>query len=1144
MAKWTVEQAAAIQLKNANLLISAAAGSGKTAVLIERMTQAILSRETSVDDMLVVTYTNAAAGEMRERIERALAQAIEDNPAEQHYLHDQIKRLNRAHIQTFHAFCLNAIRSHFQRLDIDPGFRMMDDAERLILVDSALDLVFEEAYENPSDAFKVLVEGYASNRDDKKLRDMVKHIHAFVLSQVNPNAWLNDQPKAYMDTEHAQRQLWRDALLESFRGLLEYGIEAIDMAITLCEQPQGPLPYLKTLKSDRYALETLLEASHLGLEALEKTVLNIKLERIATIKKNEKEQYDEVLIDAVKGYYRDKVVKKYVLETITQFYTYKSMERYEDELEQQGGPIAMLCELTQAFQSSYTMLKKEKNIMDFSDLEHYAIQVLEDDAVCQKYKDAFHAIFVDEYQDSSGIQEYIIQRISRDANVFMVGDVKQSIYKFRLADPELFLSKYKTFTPLSLYRDHSSVRIDLKHNFRTRPDILNTVNAVFENIMSEALGDVDYDDAARLHSKMPFLATREHYTKVCLLASKESLSDDALDQMTTAEREAMAVAYKIKELIGTPIYFPKTQEVRPCQYKDIVVLMRSSKSWTPIFEQVFTELGVPLYADSRSGYFDALEIRWLVDLLTIIDNPYHDLAFLSVLRSPIVKAPLEAIISLKKHMEGAPFYYDRFLAAVADENPFFTSFHDRLKAWRDQVKYMPLDAFIWNILLETQLFAYVGAMPGGVVRQANLNLLIERAAGFKQSKLYSLAHLIAFLEEMALSGGEMGIAMTLSEEDNVVKLMSIHKSKGLEFPVVMIAGLGRRFNMMDTHGDLIVHKKWGMALSFVNVNQRTKSKTLPQFLMKHAMRIETLSEEMRVLYVGLTRPVDQLVCFASVSDLESKYLEWQREKSVLELVHSSAFIDWIMPAWMHRKDVFIEQVRLDELDVVKDEGIEKEPKAYQDDSLMREEVIRRLAFEPAKTLTPEKPIKISVTDLKKEEDFILPQLIKLPRFEEADARITAVDIGNYVHRVLEKIPLTFEMTLTEIKAFIEGLCDKGILPNVAMTVIDYSKIYAFMTSEMGKALRHAKAIYKETPFVYLENGQLIQGVIDLYFETDSGMILVDYKTDALKGQEPEAVAKKHEQQVHVYGRAIESITGKPVIARYIYLIESGHCVRL
>ena len=1206
MTKWTIEQRAAIELRNANLLIAAAAGSGKTAVLVERITRLVLEKSTNIHEMLIVTFTNAAASEMRGRIEAALSKAIEDHEADAAYINSQIKLLSKANIKTFHAFCLDVIRSHFQKIDCDPGFKMLGEPERLILIRQAVEETIERFYELNDAEFIDFVEAYSGNRNDEKLVELVLQMHNFIQSQPHPEMWMNSKSEVFSDSEHPLREMWWSLLKEGFVERLDSAQDAINRAIELCEASDGPSAYLATMHSDQQKVSQLIDASD-DMGAFEKAILSLEYDRIPTLKKDQKEAYDERLVFEVKEIIRKKRVKE-PIEQIKDFFSYKSTQRFSDDIQKQAPVIETLVHLTSAFTEQYQALKKQRNVMDFNDLEHFAIQVLEDENIAERYREKFKFIFVDEYQDSSGIQEHIVNCIKRMNNVFMVGDVKQSIYKFRMADPDLFLEKYKAYDKLSGYiqlddmRDEklqdkiedinralelseksNCIRIDLKRNFRTRKEILDKVNDVFTGIMSERLGELTYDEDAMLYPGMKFEKTSNFPVEMHILSKKavtslgaessdedaqeDIMDDDYLEEkLRTEELEAVAIANAIKQRIGTPIFHPKQNVFKPCSYRDIVVLIRSSKSWTPTFEQIFSEEGIPLYADSNSGYFDTLEIKWLMALLKILVNPLQDLPLLVVLRSPFVGLSVDELVRIKQTATEKTYFYVKckeMLESPLESNDALKQKLERFfsiyEALFDAATHMPLDAFIWKAMIDTEFFQYCSAMPGGVARQANLKLLVDRATTLKKSNVATLGYFIEFVEHMGTSNGDYGVAKIISEEDDVVRLMSIHKSKGLEFPMVIISGLGRKFNLMDTRGDLLLHKQLGIGLSIVDVENRVKSKTLPQFAIKEKIKRETLSEEMRVLYVALTRPVDQLLLFATVTDYEKKAEKWARGVEKLDLINASGFVDWLMPVFFNQEDLKVsvydaeqitkamntfdkeQQIQLTQWDMANSGSNEQ-------DLIANFDVAQRLSFMNPYAISEYRPLKTSVSEKKRifEEDapYKVPALNDAPNFMKAEAPLTAAEVGIAVHKVFEKIDLEVNFESDDMIVYLDKLCDNRILTEKEREAIDGEKIMAYLHSELVRRMKASIKIRRETPFVIKMDDQLVQGIIDLYFEEEDGLVLVDYKTDRSAGVSHLIMAQKYAPQLAIYENALVKLTHKVVKEKYIYFVDSNQFIQI
>ena len=1175
MTKWTDEQQGAIAFRNGNLLVSAAAGSGKTAVLVERIIQLILNRETRIDQMLIVTYTNAAASEMRARIESALSKAIELDDAQAEFLDQQIKALSRASIKTFHAFCLDVIRSHFQAIDCDPGFKMLSEPERAILMKQAMDETLESAFEAKDPVFLGFIEAYSGNRNDDKVVELISQLHSFILSQPEPDVWLNTALAAYETEGHPIRGSWWAVMKQSFIMRLESAIDLIDYAKSLCILPGGPEAYLKTLESDQQGLARLLEdVDQLGVFA--NRVLGFNFDRIASIKKDEKASLDEALIEEVKDVIRDKLVKKMAFEPIKKFFEYKDMTRFEEELPAIGTALEALISLTQQFVSRFQAIKRKQNVMDFSDLEHYAIAILKDDTIAAHYQKQFDYLFVDEYQDASGLQEFIINRIKRDHNVFMVGDVKQSIYKFRLADPELFIEKYKRFKKWPNHGTSTDVRIDLKRNFRTRDSILEVVNEIFLTIMSEALGEIDYDEDAQLYPGAVFSKGDKPPVAIRIIEkSGDDADDDADDdddteddeatdafmlKMKSDELEALAMTDEIKRMIGSPIFHPKTGEFAPCRYRDIVVLLRSTKSWTPTFEQVFLESGIPLFADSNAGYLEALEIKWVLSYLKVIDNPMMDIALITVMRSPFAGFSIEEIAAIKILSPDEKTYYQKCLAIMNSEvqTPLITKVKaliDAIHRYKDWSHYLPVDDLLWKMFSETGFMAYVAVMPGGSIRSANVSLLIDRASALRGSNINHVGQFIQYIEKMTATSGDYGMAKTLGEADDVVRLMSIHKSKGLEFPVVMIGGLGRKFNFMDAQGDLLLHKSLGIGLSIVDLSLRTKSKSLGQMAIREQLKRETLSEEMRVLYVGLTRPVDQLTLFATVSDANKKWRQWQRGTDFLTLSSATGFIDWIMPPILGHPQVDVQVVRASRLAQQRllhdHHATQTIFSADQVDEAYYQSVAGRLAFRPKMVMDQGfKPLKISVSDrvhAHQESAFgtiKVPALVPLPDFMQTEKTLTPAELGTAIHKVFERMDFRLEPRLFNAAVYLSDLKDRGILSTLEASKINLKCIEEFVSSTFYERIRASLRVSKETPFVLMDEGQMVQGVIDLYFEEADGIVLVDYKSDNVYAGNMEEIAAYYRPQVELYEKALVKLTAKQVKEKYIYFIQENHAYRL
>ncbi len=892
MPNWTTDQQAAIESRNANLLVSAAAGSGKTAVLVERIIQLVVEDQIDIDRLLIVTFTNAAAGEMRERVMNALTKLVADGAENEQFLRRQIGLIHRANIMTVHAFCIDVVRHYFYEVDLDPAFRIGDTSELSLMLESALEEVMEEAYDEENEAFFKLVESYGTNRSDEALKELLMKLYFFIQSQPEPLEWLNSQANNYHEAQEIDNSKWMMGLLDLVRHDLEMAEDVIREGVRICEMPDGPIPYLETFTEDLQLVRVLQVAVDESFDALYEALSEIKFVRLKSIKKADKESMNPELIDEAKAI-RD-VLKKKVIDPIKTMITRKDKARHAEEMLTLEPMMASLHDIIARFHKNYMAAKREKNLLDFNDLEHFTISVLKNDEIAAAYRNQFKFIFLDEYQDSNIVQETIIGRIRSEDNLFLVGDVKQSIYRFRLADPTLFLEKYRTYEKSE---SALSRRIDLAMNFRSRPSVLEGINYIFERLMSESFGEMTYDDDAKLYPGLTFKEVEGKPLELIVIDSgaDDSLEDQDLLEMKKVELEAHAVAKRVQGLIDTDIYDPKLGKIRPARLKDIVVLLRATRSWSQAFGDVFAEYGLPLYSDVGGGYFDALEIEIFMALLKLIDNSHQDLPLITVLRSPIGGFTVDELIQIRLIDQSLSFF--EVFKAAGDLDIALSLkvqvFLEKLHTWVENERIWPLDEFIWNVMIESGFYHYVGAMPGGTGRQANLRLLIDKAGQFERLGSGGLFEFIGFFEKLKASSGDMGTASTIGESEDVVRLMSIHKSKGLEFPIVILAGAGKNFNLRDTYDKVLMHKTYGVGLRYTDPEKRYYSESLPQMIMKRQLKAESLAEEMRILYVALTRAVDKLIITGSTGRFDSDLRRWMRGASLYNLSSGKSYMDWV-----------------------------------------------------------------------------------------------------------------------------------------------------------------------------------------------------------------------------------------------------------
>ncbi len=1245
--KWTREQQAAISEKGCNLLVAAAAGAGKTAVLVERIIRKIIDENepVDIDSLLVVTFTNAAATEMRERIGAAITKAIEEKRATAG-IHRQLALLSKASITTIHSFCLEVIKNNFQSIDIDPGFRILDETEASLLKLEILNDLFEDIYEEDNTAFFDLLEAYGSNRDDQKLQDMVLSIYSFVQSYPWPEKWLIEQAESFnseLDADFGCTP-WGRILLEAVRLDLEGFKALMETACLKMKYAVGFEKYIKVFYEDNYRLQELLslfesgENQHKGRLAVWDDIFtyitNYEFDRLPSCGKDA----DKKIQDKVKQT-RDEL-KAYIKNLREEVFLSNSEDILSD-LKSIYPLLKCISNLVIEFGRRYSERKKSKAAVDFNDLEHFCLKILSetDDTgaivptkVAKAYKEKFTEILVDEYQDSNYVQEIIISMISREdmgtPNVFMVGDVKQSIYRFRQAKPELFMRKYNLYSADSegLFR-----KILLFKNFRSRKEVVEGVNYIFKQIMSQSVGELDYSDKERLNPGAAFpqnedagsviggevelhiieTSRNKGYDNSSEDTDEEAESEEEEEILDNIQQEARMVAGRIVELLQPDsegrkfkVWDKKIDKYRDLEFRDIVILLRTTKNWTEVFCEELALSGIPTFADTGSGFFKTSEVQVVLSLLQIIDNPYQDIPLLSVLRSPIVNFDTNDLAELRLQDKNAALFDALNLLAKADTIAGSKAFDflGRLKQWRSFSHYMPTHKLIWQLYNETGYFSIVGAMTDGERKQANLRVLFERALQYEKTSFKGLFNFISFVDKLKTGKGDLGSAKILGENDDVVRLMSIHKSKGLEFPVVFVSGCGKKFNFQDMFKSILLHQELGFGPEFVDYRRRIKYPSVPKLAIAQKVRLETLSEEMRILYVALTRAREKLILTGAVGNLEKAAVKWLATaggSSIKfpphEMAKARNYLDWVCPSVMRHKNAL-------NLRMVAGEGFDIEPPAMEDTALWKvyirtledvtvskrierieeeafdienwlqtnvstekinEDIDKRLSWKyPYREMTGI-PSKLSVTEIKRyfninneSEDSPVPKPvgIRKPGFLQARKGLSPAEKGTVMHFVMQHIDLKNPNIEGQLLAMVE----KDLITKQQSDAVDVAKISRFIASKIGQRIVYSDRVYREVPFnLELSYGELygksdtdhsyeetilLQGVIDCYFEEAGKLVLLDYKTDFIEGSSYDIIKERYGIQLSYYSRALEKLTGLKVAERYVYLFSTGELV--
>lgn len=1136
---WTTEQQQVIDLRNRNILVSAAAGSGKTAVLVERIVKIITDKNhpVDIDHLLIVTFTNAAAAEMRERIGNAIEKALDEQPGNEHLLR-QLTLIHNAQITTIDSFCLYVVRNHFHEIDLEPNFRIGDEGELKLLREDVLGRVLEQNYEEPSEAFSDFVEGYASGRTDAALNEMILQLYEFSRSYPWPEKWLDSFVGAYrIETrEELDRAEWLAPLTENICFVLKDCEQLLKQALAITQQDDGPDMYEKAVRSDLEKYESLSKLT--SFCELSVALSDIKYDRLASSRGFEGNPDKLELVKSLREQAKD-VVKK-----LCKQYFFCSPEMMIEQLERTEPMLEEVVRLTKQFADEFAAAKRRKNLVDFHDVEHFALQILVDEETekakktAEEFRDTFEEIMIDEYQDSNEVQETLLRSISREErgenNIFMVGDVKQSIYRFRLARPELFMKKYDSYS----LEESTTQRIVLHKNFRSREEVLTCTNDIFYKIMARSLGNVEYDAEAALYPGASYPVSADFIPEILLADSNDELLEDTelTDKKTL---EAKIVAEEIKHLMKTQQVTDKAAgTLRAAHYSDIVILLRSLSGWADSLVEVLNGNGIPAHTVSSTGYFSTVEVQTVLSMLRLLDNPRQDIPMAAVLRSPMAGLTDEELAVLRLEDGSVPFHEavlelaeglyeedgqkeisdseaDRKQGRNADEKTEnhieitahrkLLKFYKKYKQLRQLVPDTPIHELIEIILRETGYGHYVAAMPAGNRRTANLNMLLEKAAAYEKTSYKGLFHFVRYIDELQKYDVDFGEADMVGENEDVVRIMSIHKSKGLEFPIVIVSGMGKNFNKQDTRSKMVLHPELGIGLDYMDGKKRIKSPTIAKKAIAKQIDLENLGEELRVLYVALTRAKEKLILTGTLKDAPEK-LEFFRQQanlskaadrplSYLTREGASGYLDWILPAVLSYGDKYPVRI-VEAAELVLDE-VENQLEQNEDLTERIEEIEAadtQLVGQLKQRFSQRYPYqtdilrknKYSVSELKHramrekfeaEQEETIPAFLEepvtptIPLFiqrEESVEQETAnrgALRGTAVHRVMECYDFASEKSVHEQMEAMEK--EEKITADMRALVREQT-VADFVSSETGKRMALAQrggALYREKPFV-------------------------------------------------------------------------------
>ena len=1208
--KWTPAQKSAIDTRDCNVLVSAAAGSGKTAVLVERIISMITDpdKNIDIDRLVVVTFTKAAAAQMKDKIRKALDSMLDENPGDMNLLR-QITLLNNAQITTIDSFCLWIIRNHFPEVNLDPGFRIMDEGEKKLIENDVLEDVLEEFYAEADEEFFNLVDAFGMGRDDSGLVSIIDKIYRFSRSNPWIDEWFDECMLVYDDETYDNPAI--KELYDSIKNTLFDYRDKYNRLVDICSEPAGPAAYTGALQSDLLGINEMINSQDFG--ELGRKIRTFSFEALS---RKKDAGADPDIKEYVKG--QRKLFKDYIGRLNDKIFLKEDDGIFAD-MQGAGIQIRTLLKVAKVYAKRVSEVKREKGIIDFNDMEHLALSILvkkEDGKLvytetADKLANRFEEILIDEYQDSNQLQEVILNAVSKtrltgeNNNIYMVGDVKQSIYKFRLACPELFIEKYDTYGETG-----DNVRIELQKNFRSRENVLECANDVFSHIMNKNFSGIGYDESVRLNAGFPYPEYSDsNYgdeanksTDVILISSENE------EEATTRELEADRLAKLIEEIAssGVNVYDADENIYRPAEYRDIVILTRSVTGWADTFADALMDRGIPAYTDSSTGYFSVREIQVILSMLTIVDNPVQEISLAAAMMSyfgGFTAADLGLVRKLgrehaDKNVHNNLYEHLKVVAALGEAGKMHEAdvkqlsgkcalFLAKLTEYRDKSSVESLYDLCWEIIYDSGYYDYVGTMPAGAQRQANLNVLLERAAGYGKSSYSGLFNFLRYIERLKKFDEDFAEGAASLDNENLVRIMSIHKSKGLEFPIVILAGAHKSINFMDATAPVLVDQNLGIAVDYVDLERRTKTPTIIKGAMARRIVRESISEEERLLYVAMTRAREKLIITGVVKDADktldkyresAKQLEADGMLSFADSENIKNYLDMIMPVCLMDSDklkgsfkVMVDDGEDSEAGVSEAAKTENEADVADKDLNIQPEV--SVGY-PSLDELPEYVqadnaagrMKLTVSQLKamqaeddSEENAYMDESVKAAeiaeRSDESDSivpkfisgeevKLAANERGSAYHRVMECLDYSVSVNINGVKADIERMLETGKMNELQVKSVNPWDIYTFVQSDTGRRVVNAMdngSVRREQPFVFEYEGQLIQGIIDLYFEEDGEFVLVDYKTDrVMKGEAGEKeLVKRYAIQLDYYAKALTQLTGKKVKEKIIYSFALG-----
>ena len=1165
----TPQQKQAVENRGGNLLVSAAAGSGKTKVLVDRLMSYLLDPVTpkNLDDFLIITYTKAAASELRGKISDKLTKYISEHPDNKH-MQKQIQRLYLAKISTVHAFCADILREYAYRLDIAADFRIAEESECHELMYQALHQVLDEAYSNSLDehSFRAFVDTQGLGRDDRQIPEIILQIYASALCHLDPNGWMEWCLKAadVTDISDAAETVWGKFLISDLKKYISWQIQSLDNCIRAALDIPGLEKPVTLLKKTVVDLQMLMEC-HTWDEIADFPPIEYGT---LTFKKDHKDTQLAQQIKAVRNACKEGVSKK--LRTFSDSSSVVLKNLGDSAIAAEG-----LINLVKAFRIKYDSLKRSRRILDFSDIEQKTLDLLVGKhrtgftSAAEEISTRYCEIMVDEYQDSNEVQDAIFSALTHKRNnCFMVGDVKQSIYQFRLADPGIFLQKYNTYSSAENAGVGEGRKVLLCSNFRSSNGVISAVNDVFTKCMSSEVGGLHYSEDEQLHEGIPHIPLNE--------PEVELYGIDV--QADTYEEEAAFTAQRIAKLLDGSHMVRDGNVLRPIELDDIVILLRSPGSVGAEFRFALESAGIPCTMGADADLLQAPEIEILRAILQIIHNPLQDIPMIAALLSPVFGFTANDVALIR----GKSKYVSLYHALKNSDHEKAEHFLSLLSVLRMDARFMSATQLIHQIFIRTGMLSVYGAMPEGKTAAENLQSFCQIAANYESTGRKDLSYFLDYLSAM----DEKGMSISGTTSSNAVRIMSIHKSKGLEFPVVFLCGLSRGFNTADTQKQVLCHKALGLGLNNINEKQRVRFPTIAKRAISLKISTDSISEELRVLYVAMTRARDRLIMTYAAKNLQNDLLDivLRMDMCPKELLHTGVDCpgSWILSTALQRTEageffhiaekpfnvsvqdnpwsIHVVQVS----DSTHVSGITQEPTSEQISDISIEKIRKGLSFTYPHTTETQIPSKLTATQMKgRAKDQEIAEFSDQPQISQVAFRsvntdrskLSGTEYGNAIHLAMQHIRFENCNSFDEVQMEIQRIYASGLITKEQMQAIDTEKIHRFFVTEIGRELLASRNVLREFKFSILDDANkyypissndkiLLQGVIDCALIKDDSITILDFKTDYITESNLQSKIDIYRNQVLTYANAMSKIYEQPVVKKYLYFFSNSQLVEV